>query len=278
MPGPLHGYRVIECTTTITGPFASMILADQGADVIKVEAPGIGDVVRMLGTARGGMSALFALLNRSKRSVVLNLREERGRDLLRRLVAGADVFIQNFRPGVVERVGIDEPSLREVREDLIYVSISAFGTRGPYARKPGYDHIVQGIAGVAAVQRDPETGRPVHVRHTLCDKVTALTAAQGITAALLARERGEGGQHLRMNMLDASIAFLWPDGGANATILERRTATTAPRCSPTPRRTVCFTRWGTPSSAPTRVSPPSRRASRTSRSFWSCSRSTRQAR
>ena len=220
MPGPLHGYRVIECSTTVTGPFASMILGDQGADVIKIEAPGIGDVVRLLGTSRGGISTLFALLNRSKRSVVLNLREKRGRDLLLRLVAGADVFIQNFRPGVVERLGIDEPSLREVRGDLIYVSISAFGAHGPYAQKPAYDHILQGITGVAAVQRDRKTGRPEHVRHTLCDKVTALTAAQGITAALLARERGEGGQHLRMSMLDASIAFLWPDGGANATSLE----------------------------------------------------------
>jgi crotonobetainyl-CoA:carnitine CoA-transferase CaiB-like acyl-CoA transferase len=220
MPGPLHGFRVIDCTTTVTGPFASMILGDQGADVIKIEAPGIGDVVRLLGTARGGISALFALLNRSKRSVVLNLREERGRDLLRRLVGGADVFLQNFRPGVVERLGIDEPSLRKVREDLIYVSISAFGPEGPYAHKPAYDHILQGISGVAAVQKDLETGRPVNVRHTLCDKVTALTAAQGITAALLARERGQGGQHLRLNMLDASIAFLWPDGGANSTILE----------------------------------------------------------
>jgi len=220
MPGPLHGYRVIDCTTTVTGPFATMILGDQGADVIKIEAPGIGDVVRLLGTARGGISALFALLNRSKRSVVLNLREVRGRDLLRRLVGGADVFIQNYRPGVVERLGIDEPSLREVREDLIYVSISAFGTEGPYAHKPAYDHILQGISGVAAVQKDRETGRPVNVRHTLCDKATALTAAQGITAALLARERGQGGQHLQLNMLDASVAFLWPDGGANATILE----------------------------------------------------------
>jgi crotonobetainyl-CoA:carnitine CoA-transferase CaiB-like acyl-CoA transferase len=220
MQGPLHGYRVIECTTTVTGPFASMILADQGADVIKIEAPGIGDVVRWLGTARGGMSSLFALLNRSKRSAVLNLREERGRDLLRRLAAGADVFMQNFRPGVVERLGIDEPSLRKLRGDLIYVSISAFGSEGPYAGKPAYDHILQGITGVAAVQRDRETGRPENVRHTLCDKATSLTTAQGITAALLARERGHGGQHLRVSMLDASIAFLWPDGGANATILE----------------------------------------------------------
>jgi len=220
MPGPLHGYRVIDCTTTVTGPFASMILGDQGADVIKIEAPGVGDVVRLLGTARGGISALFALLNRSKRSVVLNLREERGRDLLLRLVGGADVFVQNFRPGVVERLGIDEPSLREVRQDLIYVSISAFGPEGPYSHKPAYDHILQGISGVAAVQKDPGTDRPLNVRHTICDKATGLTAAQGVTAALLARERGLGGQHLQLNMLDASVAFLWPDGGANATILE----------------------------------------------------------
>jgi crotonobetainyl-CoA:carnitine CoA-transferase CaiB-like acyl-CoA transferase len=111
-----------------------------------------------------------------------------------------------------------------VREDLIYVSISAFGPEGPYAHKPAYDHILQGISGVAAVQKDPETGRPANVRHTVCDKVTALTAAQGVTAALLARERGYGGQHLQLSMLDASIAFLWPDGGANATILEEDVA------------------------------------------------------
>jgi crotonobetainyl-CoA:carnitine CoA-transferase CaiB-like acyl-CoA transferase len=224
MPGPLDGYRVIDCTTTVTGPFAAMMLADQGADVVKIEAPGIGDVVRLLGTARGGISALFALLNRSKRSVVLNPREERGRDLLRRLAAGADVFMQNYRPGVVERLGIDEPSLRKVRADLIYVSISAFGPHGPYAHKPAYDHMLQGIAGVAAVQHNPKTGRPENVRQTLCDKVTALTVAQGVTAALLARERGQGGQHLQTSMLDASIAFVWPDGGANATILEEDVA------------------------------------------------------
>jgi crotonobetainyl-CoA:carnitine CoA-transferase CaiB-like acyl-CoA transferase len=105
MPGPLHGFRVIDCTTTVTGPFASMILGDQGADVIKIEAPGIGDVVRLLGTARGGISALFALLNRSTRSVVLNLREERGRDLCAGWSAGP-IFLQNFRPGVVRRLGI----------------------------------------------------------------------------------------------------------------------------------------------------------------------------
>jgi hypothetical protein len=115
MPGPLEGYRIVEATSMVTGPLATMMLGDQGADVIKVEPPGIGDVMRLLGTQRGGVSALWVNCNRSKRSVVLNLREKRGRELLHRLVATADVFVQNFRPGVVERLDIDEPSLRALR-------------------------------------------------------------------------------------------------------------------------------------------------------------------
>jgi len=204
----------------ITGPFATMILGDQGADVIKVEPPGLGDVMRWLGTSNAGISTLFALTNRSKRSVVLNLREARARELLLELVAKADVFVQNFRPGVVERLGLDEPTLRGVRPGLIYVSISAFGSTGPYAHKPAYDHIVQGISGFAGVQANPQTGRPEHVKNAICDKLTALVVAQGITAALLARERGLGAQHLRANMLDAAISVLWPDGGANETLLD----------------------------------------------------------
>ena len=154
------------------------------------------------------MSAFFAGCNRSKRSVVLDLRDVRGRELLKRLVAGADVFAQNFRPGVVERLGLDEPALRAVRPDLVYVSVNAFGETGPFADRPAYDHIVQGMSGMAAVQG---VGAPAYVRNTVCDKVTAYTAAQAITAALLARARGHGGQHVRLSMLDASLAFLWPD-------------------------------------------------------------------
>jgi crotonobetainyl-CoA:carnitine CoA-transferase CaiB-like acyl-CoA transferase len=217
MPGPLDGFRIVDCTAMITGPLATMILADQGAEVIKIEPPGIGDVMRQLGTARGGMSAFFAGCNRSKRSVVLDLRDARGRELLKRLVAGADVFAQNFRPGVVERLGLDEPALRAVRPDLVYVSVNAFGETGPFADRPAYDHIVQGMSGMAAVQG---VGAPAYVRNTVCDKVTAYTAAQAITAALLARARGHGGQHVRLSMLDASLAFLWPDGMTNHTILE----------------------------------------------------------
>lgn len=216
----MHGYRIVDLTAMITGPFATMILGDQGADVIKVEPPGLGDVMRWLGTNKGGLSALFALTNRSKRSIVLNLREARARELLLELVASADVFIQNFRPGVVERLGLDEPTLRALRPDLIYVSISAFGATGPYAHKPAYDHILQGIAGFAGVQANPETGRPEHVKNAICDKLTALVVAQGVTAALLARERGMGGQLLRANMLDSAISVIWPDGGANETLLD----------------------------------------------------------
>jgi crotonobetainyl-CoA:carnitine CoA-transferase CaiB-like acyl-CoA transferase len=220
MSGPLHGYRVVDLTAMITGPYATMILGDQGADVIKVEPPGLGDVMRWLGTNKNGLSTFWALTNRSKRSVVLNLREARARELLLALVSRADVFVQNFRPGVIERLGLDEPTLRKLRPGLIYVSISSFGATGPYARKPAYDHILQGISGFASVQGNPQTGRPEHVKNAICDKLTALVVAQGITAALLARERGLGGQHLRVNMLDAAIAVLWPDGGANETLLD----------------------------------------------------------
>jgi len=228
MPGPLEGYRIIDLTAFITGPLACMILADQGADVIKIEPPGIGDLMRYMGTGRGGTSALFASCNRSKRSVVLNLRESRGRELLERLTADADVFVQNFRPGVVERLGIHEERMRELQPDLIYVSINAFGEVGPYAERPAFDHIVQGLSGVASVQTNPETGEPAFVRQAVCDKVTAYTTAQSITAALLARERGAGGQHLRVSMLDAALAFMWPDGMSNHMILDDDAATQAP--------------------------------------------------
>jgi crotonobetainyl-CoA:carnitine CoA-transferase CaiB-like acyl-CoA transferase len=219
MPGPLAGIRIADCSAYITGPMATMLLADQGAEVVKVEPPGLGDVMRHLGTERGGISALFAGCNRSKRSLALNLREERGRELLKRLVAESDVFVQNFRPGVVQRLGIDEPALRAIRPDLVYVSLSAFGGDGPWSRKPAFDHVVQAASGLAAVQSDPETAEPGFVRNAVVDKVTALTASQSITAALLHRARSGEGQHVQLSMLDAAISFLWPDGMARETLL-----------------------------------------------------------
>lgn len=224
MPGALDGVKVVDLTAMITGPLATMILADQGAEVVKIEPPGTGDVMRYIGTHRGGISASFASINRSKRSLIVNLREEAGKALVRELVAEADVFIQNFRPGVIQRLGLGEPVLRADHPELIYVSLNAFGETGPYADRPAYDHILQGMTGAAYLQSDP----PFYMRQAWCDKSTAYTAAQAITAALFARERGAGGQHIKLSMLDAGLAFLWPDGHANLMILEEEGTTRLP--------------------------------------------------
>src|SRR5262245_35390679 len=154
MSGPLHGFRIIDVTQMISGPVATMLLGDQGADVIKVEPPGSGDFVRRYGGRRAGLPPMFATTNRNKRSIVINLKDEGGLHLLRRLVAGADVFVQNFRPGIAERMGCGEAALRAVKSDLIYVSISGFGETGPYADQPVYDPIVQAMSGLASVQSD----------------------------------------------------------------------------------------------------------------------------
>ena len=219
MAGPLAGVRVLDLTAMASGPFATQVLGDQGADVIKVEPPGTGDPIRSIGTSRGGMSAVFANMNRNKRSLALNLRNERGSALLRRLAARADVFVQNFRPGVAQRLGIGDQALRAQRPELIYVSISGFGETGPYAGYKVYDSVMQAFSGLADLQADPETGTPQFVRNIVCDKSTALVTAQAITAALFARAQGAGGQHLRLAMLDAAIGFLWPDGMQNHTYL-----------------------------------------------------------
>jgi crotonobetainyl-CoA:carnitine CoA-transferase CaiB-like acyl-CoA transferase len=219
MPGPLHGYRIVDLTSMISGPIATMLLGDQGADVIKVEPPRLGDLVRRIGAARAGVTPMFATSNRSKRSLALDLKHSRGRDVIQRLVAGADVFVQNFRPGAAARLGVDEAALRAVRPDLVYVSISGFGEAGPYARKRAYDPVIQALSGLASIQGDRASGRPRMLRTIVPDKLTALTAAQAITAALLARERSGQGQHVRLAMLDAAISFLWPEGMARYTFV-----------------------------------------------------------
>jgi crotonobetainyl-CoA:carnitine CoA-transferase CaiB-like acyl-CoA transferase len=208
---PLRGVRVVELASMIAGPMCAALLADQGADVIKVEPPG-GDRLRQIGTARGGIPALFATINRSKRSIALDVRAPRGRETLERLVAGADVFLENYRPGVLERMGIGAEALRRANPRLVLVSIRGFGEEGPYARRKVIDSAMQAVSGVAASEADGRSGRPRLVQTTVCDKATALLAAQAVAAALFARERGGGGQHVRLNMLDASVAFLWPDG------------------------------------------------------------------
>jgi len=217
--GPLAGFRIIDLTTMISGPMATGLLGDQGADVIKVEGPGIGDLMRLLGRPREGITASFATTNRNKRSIVLDLKNDEDREAFMKLVATADVVVQNFRPGVVERMGIGEDDLRKMKSDLIYVSISGFGESGPYAGKRVYDPIVQALSGLATIQGNRGVGRPRMMRLVIPDKVTAITAAQAITAALLSRERTGKGQHVRLSMIDAMIALAWPEGFAGHTFV-----------------------------------------------------------
>jgi crotonobetainyl-CoA:carnitine CoA-transferase CaiB-like acyl-CoA transferase len=219
--GPLHGIKVLDLSVMISGPLAAMTLADQGADVIKVESPGIGDFMRYLGTAKGGMTGIFLNNNRGKRSLVVDLKRPEGVEVLKTLAKTADVVIQNFRPGAVERLGIGYDDLKAVNPNLVYVSISGYGPDGPASGHRVYDNVIQGASGLASVQVDPQTGTPSLFRTLLCDKVTSLKAAQAITAALLARERGQAqGQHIVLAMLDAAIAFLWPDSAMDAVLLD----------------------------------------------------------
>jgi len=219
--GPFHGVKVLDLSVMISGPLAGMILADQGADVIKVESPGIGDFMRYLGSSKNGMTGIFLNNNRGKRSLVVDLKRPEGVDVLKKLVATSDVVIQNFRPGAVDRLGIGYDDLRAVNPDLIYVSISGYGPDGPASGHRVYDNVIQAASGLASVQTDPATGEPSLFRTLLCDKVTSLNVAQAISAALYARAAGNGGgQHIVVAMLDAAVSFLWPDSGMDAVLLD----------------------------------------------------------
>ncbi len=219
--GPLTGVKVVDFSVMISGPLAAMMLADQGADVIKVESPGLGDIMRFLGSNKGSMTGIFANNNRGKRSIVVDLKQAAGVDLVRRLVEDADVVIQNFRPGAMERLGLGYDDLRAINPDLIYTSISGFGPNGPYSGRRVYDNVIQAASGLASVQGDPATGEPALYRTLICDKTTAYTAAQAITAALFARATGRAaGQHVEVAMLDTAIAFMWPDSAMDAVLLD----------------------------------------------------------
>lgn len=218
MSGPLSGVRVVDLTSMVSGPVATMLLGDQGADVIKVE-PLTGDLVRYMGPNRQGLTSGFISSNRSKRSIAVDLKAPAGVDVVKRLVATADVFVQNFRPGAIERMGFGEEVVRAIKPDIVYVSISGFGESGPYAHKRVYDPVIQALSGLAAIQQDRETGRPRMVRTIIPDKTTAITAAQAITAALFARERSGQGQHVKLAMLDTMVAYLWPEGMSGFTFI-----------------------------------------------------------
>ncbi len=212
--GPLHGIRVLDLTVIMAGPIATMMLADQGADVIKIEPPQ-GDLLRKLGHRHNGMSGSFLSCNRSKRSLCVDLKSEAGLEIVRKLVATADVLVQNYRPGAIERMGLGEPAVRAIKPDIIFVSMSGFGESGPYAHQRVYDPVIQAISGLADVQRDRETNQPRMVRTVVPDKTTAVTAAQAISAALFARERTGKGQHIRLSMFDTMVAYLWPEASSS---------------------------------------------------------------
>ncbi len=214
---PLENVKVIEFSTMITAAFATMMMAEQGARVIKVEPVEMGDPMRYIGTSKGGTSALFANCNRGKESVCIDLKEASGQALVYALVEGADVVIHNFRPGVMDNLNLGSEKLRKLNPGLVYIAISGFGKDGPLTNAPAYDPIIQAHSGITASQG---TGTPTFVRNLICDKITAYTAIQAITAALLAREKTGEGQHIDLSMLDAGLFFIFPDGFMNNTLLD----------------------------------------------------------
>jgi len=213
---PLAGIRVIEFSTMVTASLATMMFAQQGADVIKVEPPGIGDPMRWLGSQKSGISGLFHNCNQAKRSITLDLKKAEDVVHARQLCLQADVVIHNYRPGVMDRLGLGSDALREEKPDLIYCAITGFGHEGPLSGRPAYDHVMQAMAGFMTLQGHPESF--AYVKTLICDKITAYTAAQAITAALFARERSGNGQHIDLSMLESCVAFLWPDGGMHLTL------------------------------------------------------------
>lgn len=222
MPGPLAGIRILDLSIALTGPYAAALLGDQGAEVIKVERPGIGDLARWVGVSVNGVSALYQACNRGKRCIAVDISTPEGRDVVRALAATCDVFIQNSRPGAMERAGLGWDDLSAGRDDLVYLSLSGFGAEGPYRDHGAYDTVIQAYGGLATNQADPEDpdATPVFLRQTAADKITAMYAVQAVTAALFARERGAGGQHIELSMTDSVVSFLWADCGGNELLLD----------------------------------------------------------
>jgi crotonobetainyl-CoA:carnitine CoA-transferase CaiB-like acyl-CoA transferase len=211
---PLHGIRVLDLSAVLSGPLATALLADQGADVIKVE-PASGDQSRRIGPAKGDLSAMFITANRGKRSIVLDLKRKDHVAVVLELARRADVLVENFRPGAMARLGLDADTLCAANPRLIHVSITGFGPTGPYAGGRVYDAVIQAVSGMSASHPSQTTGEPTLLATTVCDKLSALTAAQAISTALFARERSGRGMRLELAMLDAALAFQWTDAMNN---------------------------------------------------------------
>jgi crotonobetainyl-CoA:carnitine CoA-transferase CaiB-like acyl-CoA transferase len=219
MGKPMDGVRVVDLSQLTSGPLATMLLADQGADVVKVEPPGLGDLFRLSASSRGGFSALLLNHNRGKRGICVDTSTDEGRGVVSELMAGADVVVQNFRPGVVDRLGLGYDAIKARNPRVIYVSISGYGPTGPYADRPVVDPIIQALTAMVARQQSEAIPLPDLVRQIVVDKATALTVAQAISAALFHRERTGEGNHLVIPMLDVGAYFFWPDGMSDFTLL-----------------------------------------------------------
>jgi crotonobetainyl-CoA:carnitine CoA-transferase CaiB-like acyl-CoA transferase len=223
MSGPLSGVTILDISTVVSGPLATMHLADQGANVIKVEPPA-GDInrrSRQKVSENGQFSALFISTNRGKRSIALDLKDPQAMEVFRSLLLKADVLVQNFRPGITEKLGIGPEDVTMINPRIIYVSISGVGDDGPYVRKRIYDPMIQALSGLADIQSDQTTGRPQMIRTILADKTTSIFAAQAITAALYARATTGVGQHIRLSLLGTMLSFLWPEAMMQYTVVGR---------------------------------------------------------
>ena len=207
MSGPLQGIRVIDLSRLLSGPFCTMLLADLGADVVKVEQPMKGDPARILGAQVGDDSAYFMSVNRGKKGITLNLASEEGQRLLLSLAPHFDVLVENFVPGTMTRLGLDYASVKEANPSLVYASISGFGQDGPYAHRPALDIIVQAIGGIMSVTGQPD-GPPLRPGISMGDSVAGVFAALAIVSALLQRKESGQGQHIDMSMLDCQITMM----------------------------------------------------------------------
>jgi crotonobetainyl-CoA:carnitine CoA-transferase CaiB-like acyl-CoA transferase len=234
MPGPLNGVRVLDLTGVVSGPYATMFLADQGADVLKIE-PIEGDITRRSRAPidkAGQFSALFISSNRGKRSLAIDVKSATGQEVMTKLVAQSDVLVQNFRPGAAERMGLGPQELRKRHPRLIYVSISGVGDSGPYMKKRVYDPIVQALSGFCDIQAQPVTNRPQMIRTIVCDKTTAVFAAQAVSSALYAREKTGKGDYIQVAMLDTMISYLWPEGMMQYTVVGKESTSADPNDRP----------------------------------------------
>ena len=207
MAGPLKGIRVLDLTRILAGPYATMILRDLGAEVIKIEQPETGDEARDFGPFKNDFSLYFMSVNRGKKSVTLNLKSPRGKELFLELVKGSDILVENFRPGTMEKLGLDYESLKKHQPSLLYAACSGFGQTGPYAMRGAYDMIIQGMGGIISITGEPDRP-PVRVGTSIGDITSALFTTIGLLSALRHRDQTGEGQLIDVGMLDCQVAIL----------------------------------------------------------------------